>query len=316
MQEVCKYQRIIRDGEVVQPGDIDTVQKFEQLTAGLTLQGKTLLDVGCNCGEMVQLAAERGADAAGIDKNREFIHQARQLNPGLRFSVRTADRATGQWDIVLASALFHYITDYRAFFRRMAQIERETLVMDVWLARGEEVALKWIGRNRFVPTSAGFFTMAAPWFDSIENLGPALSPDSSERWVFRLSDPNPEPINAEIVYGPGGAGKTTYALELVDYEMLQLDSLFHRWYRAKRMSSFLSVAAFVNGVHKRNNPAEILEYHEFHRTYIRKWLERRRGFNVVIEGYDMCWESYRRMVMDILQELGWSKISTREMQAR
>lgn len=305
----CKYQRMVRGSGIIQPGDIDTQTKFADLTAGITLNGKTLLDVGCNCGEMCRLAAEKGAKPTGIDIHRDYVHQARQLHPGLRFSVRSAETVAGKYDIVVASAVFHYIGDARAFFARMAQVVREVLLMDVWLIPAEGAVLTLSSRGQFVPNAAAFRAMAKPWFDNLENKGRTLSPDDSQRWVYHLREPKPIPPKAVLVYGPGGSGKTTYAKELLDHAVLELDRIFINWYRAKRLSCFLSVASFVDALYARNDPDEIATYMQFHRNYLLHWLGRRAGFDVVIEGYDMIHGAYRRMVVDVLHDAGWSNVS-------
>ena len=207
----CKYQRMIRGNEVVQRGDIDTQTKFVNLMVGIDLKGKTILDVGCNCGEMCSLAADYGAKPLGIDSNRDYIHQARELHPDLNFAVRSAENAVGKYDVVIASALFHYVGDYRAFFARMTQVVRDVLIMDVWLIPAEGTVLTLSSRGHFIPNEAAFRVMAAPWFSSVENKWRTLSPDNSERWVFHLREPKPIPPKAVLVYGQGGTGKTTYA---------------------------------------------------------------------------------------------------------
>ncbi len=309
--QTCKYQRIVRDGEVVQPGDIDTQAKFADLVQGLDLEGKTVLDVGCNCGEMCRLAAERGAKPEGIDKDRNYIHQARQLHPDLRFSVRSAEMATGRYDVVLASAMFHYVGDYRAFFAQMARVTRGVLVMDVWLmpGGGPVPMLVYGARDRFIPTSSAFKAMASRWFGDIVNTGRTLSPDSSERWVLRLRDPKPIQPKAVLVYGAGGAGKTTYARELLGYQHLQLDQIFVDWYRAKRPSAPFSVKDFVDGLYSRSDLGELAEYMRFHRAYLQRWLRRKVSLDVVIDGYDMKHKNYRAMVLNVLCGLGWSDVS-------
>ncbi len=299
----------MRDGAVVQPGDINTDVKFLQLMMGVELKGKTLLDVGCNCGEMCRLAGERAAKPAGIDINRDYIHQARGLHPNLSFSVRSAEKATGKYDVVLASAVFHYVGDHRAFFSRMARVVRDVLVMDVWLIPSEGTKLTFSHRGSFIPNEAAFRAMADPWFGDIENKGAALSPDRSERWIFHLRKPRPEPPQAILIYGKSGAGKTTYAKELLDFEVLQLDAVFIEWFRATRMNGLLSVSDFVDAVNERNDPDEMEKYHDFHRGYLQRWLKARVGFDVVIEGYDMCWKPYRQMVADSLHEMGWPDVS-------
>ncbi len=302
----CKYQRIVRNGRVVQPGDIDTPAKFRQLMDGIDIEGKSFLDVGCNCGEMCRLAKEAGAkQTLGIDTNRDYVHQARELSPGLTFHVDNAHHARGAFDVVLASAMLHYVGDYRRFFQRMARVTNEVLTLDAWLTDRADACFVLTKRGMFIPSEAALRAVAVKWFGVVENRGPALSPDASKRSIFHLRKPRPALPRAVLIYGQGGSGKTTHATELLEHEHLQLDQVFISWYRAKRMSSFLSVAGFVDTLYKRGEPEEIEAYFTFHRGYLRRWLGRKVGCDVVVEGYDMIREPYRQMVVGVLRELGW-----------
>lgn len=318
----CKYQRMIRDGKVTQRGDIDTHAKFASLMAGIPLKGKTVLDVGCNCGEMCRLATDQGARTMGIDSNRVFIEQARQLHPKLPFQVKSAAMATGKYDVAIASAMFHHSKDHHcAFFARMARVVREVLVMDVWLIPGAGPATltytQYTGgqskSGAFIPNKAAFRVMSNPWFGSVEEKGIALSPDDSQRWIYHLRKPKPAPLKAVIIYGRGGAGKSTYAKELLDHAVLQLDHVFIQWYRAKlptwKPQMLFSVEKFVDDVYYCGDADKMADYQRFYREAILHWLRSRVGSDVVIEGYDMVYERSRHMVIDVLHEAGWPEVS-------
>jgi SAM-dependent methyltransferase len=310
----CKYQRIVRGSKQIQPGDIDTIAKFRQLTKGIELAGKSLLDVGCNCGEMCRLAMEMGAlTTLGIDSHRDYILQARKLNPELKFTVSDAGRAKGRFDVVLASALLHYIRDYYGFFSRMARVTKEILVLDAWLSDHWESVFTATKRGLFIPSEAALREIAEKWFGVIEHRGPALSPDGSKRFIFHLREPKPKSQRALLIYGPGGSGKTTLATEMLDYEHLQLDTIFIAWRRGVQPSTHMSVSGFVDETWRRG---EVEAYLRFHEEYLRRWLGRKQTMDIVIEGYDMVYVDYRSMVQQILRESGWPDVEEIELPRR
>src|SRR3990167_4908494 len=122
MNMLNPYQKIIKDGVEIQAGDMDTPLKFQHLIRGVDLKGKRILDAGCNLGMMCQLAMEHGAvDALGIDINLDYIEQARGLFPGLRFLCLPVEQLYGSYDIIIASALLHYVKDLDAVLKTFAR---------------------------------------------------------------------------------------------------------------------------------------------------------------------------------------------------
>lgn len=67
------------------PVDLAMVKAF----AGLIAKGenKRVIDVGCGTGATTAMLDSAGVEASGIDLSVNMIAQARQLNPGLQFSV-------------------------------------------------------------------------------------------------------------------------------------------------------------------------------------------------------------------------------------
>jgi SAM-dependent methyltransferase len=307
--QTCKYQRIVSIG---QNGDIDTPAKFAQLTEGIDLADKSFLDVGCNCGEMCRLAAAGGAARTlGIDINRDYIQQARALHPGRPFTVQTAYKVGGEFDVVLASAVLHYLADYNRFFAQMARVCKEVLTLDIWLNRRTDPCFVLTSRGLFIPNEAALRAVAEKWFGVVEKRGRALSPDASERHIFHMREPKPKPAQALLLYGPSGSGKTTRARDMLDYEHLQLDLIFIQWRKTVDPSKILSVSDFVDGVWK----SELVDsYLGFHAKYLRHWLNSRRNLDVVIEGYDLNYSDYRSMVREILRDSGWLEADIEEVQ--
>jgi 2-polyprenyl-3-methyl-5-hydroxy-6-metoxy-1,4-benzoquinol methylase len=80
-------------------------------------EGKTWLDVGCGPGLVARLAAARGYDARGVDRDRHMVDAARRNagRTGARYDVADLDSATRttQVDVVSAASLLVVLPDAR-----------------------------------------------------------------------------------------------------------------------------------------------------------------------------------------------------------
>ena len=100
------------------PWDIGRPQPaFVELARAGKLQGQ-VLDVGCGTGEQTLLAAQRGAEATGVDIARRAIQRARikAEERGIRAAFETADalhldRLGRLFDVVIDSGVFHVFDD-------------------------------------------------------------------------------------------------------------------------------------------------------------------------------------------------------------
>lgn len=307
----------------IQKGSLDTHLKFRQLVRDYDFTGKRVLDVGCNLGEMCRLAVERGASfARGIDCNRQYIAEARELTPQkhIAFDVQRSEHASGNWDLVIASAVLHHaglnLDQTLLQFSRIAPLT----VCDVLLSNepnGSKPEFHYNAtRELFVPNRSAWLLVASRYFGSVLEFGGAVSPDNSYRQVFWLSQPKPNPAKAVLVYGDGGVGKTSYAKELAlgeSYEHLQLDQIFVEWRIVKEPSELMSVCGFVDQVWSEASPDRRRDrlhrqqiYLNYHEQYIHRWLNARVNRDVVIEGYDPKYPVYRAMLEKCFQQLGWT----------
>ncbi len=307
------YQKIIRD-KVIQEGHIDTHAKFKQLVVGIDLKNKRVLDIGCNLGEMCKLLKDNGAIPTGIDKERDYIIDAKRLNPDIGFFVKDVMRIYGNYDIAILSGTLHYLTDYISFFEKMSITLNEALLLDVWLSdENIKPAFYLSHRNSFIPNKLAFEIIAKRYFEIVEEKGKALSPDSSNRIIYHLKKPIKKEPKALLIYGGGSTGKTTLAGELINYELFSLDDIFIWWLTAHKTkeTAEMSIVNFV----KKAMKSEILkkEYLDFHYDWLCKRLSQKKGYNVLIEGYDMINREYRDMVIKCLKELGWNNIEEKEL---
>jgi SAM-dependent methyltransferase len=89
---------------------LDLVKKYVQLS------GKRILDIGCGIGMYAQKFKEEGAEVWGIDIDEENIKEARQLNPGINFSVGLAEKlpfADNFFDAVFLHEVLEHVSDDR-----------------------------------------------------------------------------------------------------------------------------------------------------------------------------------------------------------
>ena len=297
------YQRI--PGK--QEGHIDTAAKFEQMVDGIDLDGLTVLDVGCNLGEMSRMAAARGAKVKGIDLDAEYIHDARLLTNGDNptFDVQDGYRATGHYDLAVVSACFHYFQDPARLLRQLARVADRVRV-DVWVNSFDKQAL--CERGLVILPQSAFRLIAARHFGSVlmgwdENR--VLAPDDSTRYLFDLSDPTPTPPHATLIYGPADTGKTTRGKELAagGYEHLQLDAVFVEWQiiQGRAAWSVSDETEMLRG-------HQWAEYLAHARTYLRRWIAARQGLDLVIEGYEAVDSTYRAVVLEELALYGYRDV--------
>ncbi len=301
------YQRI----PGIQVGHIDTSKKFKELVAGIELEGLSVLDVGCNLGEMSRLAVACGAKSVrGIDERIDYIRDAGRLTaqifsaPKLHqfvgrtsFVVQDGYRVTGKYDLAIVSAAFHYFADPRRLLAQLARVAKVVRI-DVWIADVEavnEAALIQTPRGLLIPACPAYFELelATRW-GSVENLGPALSPDDSTRIVYELSDPLPVAARARLIYGGGGTGKSTRARELANlgWAHYQLDQAFLDW-RMTHMKEWWSIPWVEAAL--RGELAE--NYRSFVAGRVERFARNNYGLDLVVEGYSAIDDELRAAVV-------------------
>ncbi len=128
--------------------------------AGGSLDGLSVLDVGCNCGGFSFLAKRYGAArAVGFDVRPELIAQARLLNSafgydGLEFVCAdvggfASEHPGERFDIVLLMGILYHFANPIAVFRQIADLAARHVVIDSHVhhstdSRREEMPLWWM----------------------------------------------------------------------------------------------------------------------------------------------------------------------------
>jgi SAM-dependent methyltransferase len=130
---------------------------FEPLVTlcGGTLQGKRVLDLGCNAGYWSLCAVEAGCDfVLGIDgrqmhvEQANFVFRVKNVAPS-RYQFRCAtvydaldDEVAGSFDIVLCLGLLYHINKHINLFEKISQVNSDLLLIDTVLSMYSGSALE------------------------------------------------------------------------------------------------------------------------------------------------------------------------------
>lgn len=298
------YQRIVKDGVVIQEGSIDTEVKFSELAQGIDFTNKTVLDVGCNTGMLGYLALKRGASqVTGIDSDRNTINRARSIFPEISFRCEQAEDVYGNYDIIIASGMLHYISNLDELFGYFARCSK-LVICDIWLHPSQVPIFALTSRGIYIPSKPAFFSIVQKHFSTIEEKGPTISPDSSARTVFHLSNPTPSVPEAILISGPGGTGKTTLAQTFFKHKHLMTDNISAA-YRISmtRDGNNLFSAAYYSGLVRGHY---IDKYLLFFLNTLSAWLSGCINRDIVLEGYELCFYDFKLRAADLIRRSGWT----------
>ncbi|MFA5037770.1 MAG: hypothetical protein WC479_11420, partial [Candidatus Izemoplasmatales bacterium] len=151
-------------------------------------------------------------------------------------------------------------------------------------------------RGIYIPSMSAFMHIASKYFSTIDLIGPSPSPDDSKRFIYHLSNPLPNPPSAVIIYGIGDSGKSTLSRTYFNHSILRTDDIFFAWKEA-HIHLMLSISFFSDMLRAKY----LSNYLEFCTKEITNWLMPRLNHDIVIEGYDLCYEDYRTNVIDLLK---------------
>jgi len=311
-----EYQRFVIDGKEICSGQLDTLKKFEQMTQGIDLTDKRVLDIGCRRGAMCYYAWRAGAAGAlGLDLHREIRKEAERIKEEyypeapVFFDVCRASRISGQYDVILASALFHWLEDADIALRQIARVLEPDGVfsLDVWVTDSAKDSPPTYtprpghaGRIHWIPNQRAVRLHLSQFFEKIQFGGIAVAPNDTNRRLIQCRGPKSFPTQAMLIFGDPGAGKTTMAFGLEygrGFNRLSLDDVFHTWYfhapKDVRDNGRLKEASF--------KPYEL--------EAVESWASALRNTDIVIEGGRIR-DRYnqRDKVVAILQKLGWENI--------
>ena len=216
-----------------QAGDSRSFEKLAALYLPV-LQGKSVLDVGCNAGFFCGWAAFQGATRVrGIDSNPAFIEEARLWFEECSFAcIQWEDLDLEQYDLILCLSAIHYANDQKYLLDMLMSRLKPggLLVLELGVAPGEAdefVSVKRSIDTRLFPTKAKLHSMLAPYAfkyirRSVEQVG-----DPLPRHVYHVYNTMP----LAVLFMDGHySGKTRTAAAIIKPELKRLsgDAIYQR----------------------------------------------------------------------------------------
>lgn len=104
--------------------------------------GDNLLDLGCGLGQVLEMAAERGATVSGVDPSPSMVRRARRRVPKARVELGSAEDIPfpdATFTHVLALATFHHWVDRDTGLSeaiRVLEPGGRLMIVEKWLAQG------------------------------------------------------------------------------------------------------------------------------------------------------------------------------------
>ena len=207
-----------------QSGDSNSFNKLAALYLP-DISGKTVLDVGCNLGFFCGYAAFQGAaSVVGIDKNPEFIAQAKNFFPQCSFYCQDWQSLDGQYDIILFLSALHYAEDQKEIldFLMSHLTPNGLLVLELGIAPGSEdqfVAVKRSIDTRFFPTQTKFAAMTQNYVYKCIGHSVQQAGDPIPRFVYHLRHKLPTAI---LLMDEHYSGKSTIAEAFFNEKILRI----------------------------------------------------------------------------------------------
>jgi SAM-dependent methyltransferase len=88
------------------------------------VKGKKILDYGCGSGLYAKILSKHGAIVKGFDISSEMIKFAKQENPSLDLRIGSGYKIPfkEKFDIILASLVFGYMSDWKILFGELSRV--------------------------------------------------------------------------------------------------------------------------------------------------------------------------------------------------
>jgi len=224
-------------------GMVDSNHRLERLKLPQRLDGKSVLDIGCNEGFFCGIAASLGASRIiGIDNNPEVIDFARMRykDPAIEFRTQTwRELSCGAFDLVLWTSAMHYELDPLYILRQISQqLNNDAVfVLECGIASGvhgkEMVPVQRHDGTFWYPTMALLEDHLLSDFDfRMVSHGELVGLDPVPRYVYHCKRRKPILI---LLRGKPYAGKSTAArvLRPSATKIIGLDTFTYRILTAK-----------------------------------------------------------------------------------
>ena len=216
-----------------QAGDSRSFEKLAALYLPM-LQGKSVLDVGCNAGFFCGWAAFQGAARVrGIDSNPAFIDQAKLWFEDCAFACMSwEDLGPEKYDLILCLSAIHYAKDQQNLLDLlMSRLNPGGLLaLELGVAPGEAAEFVPVKRSidtRFFPTKTKLHAMLAPY--TFKYIGPSVGQagDPLPRYVYHVCNALPLAV---LFLDEHYTGKTRTAAAMIKPEIPRLsgDGIYRR----------------------------------------------------------------------------------------
>lgn len=123
--------------------------------------GDSVLDIGCNDGELVNYLNSIGKSAVGIDIDEKLISEAKNKYPRIEFKVASAESipyGNDSFDTCVAWNVLEHLEDDRAGFNEMMRVARKNVILTV--PREDEISIpsSVTYRHYIDPTHRRYYT--------------------------------------------------------------------------------------------------------------------------------------------------------------
>jgi SAM-dependent methyltransferase len=201
------------------PGASQSEKKLDAIRLPRNLEGKSVLDLGCNEGFFSAEAQRRGAArVVGIDVRPEFIEKARARSPGIDFRTQSWDELPeGKFDVALLLSSLHYERHPRLLLSRIHDILSDDgiLILECGVIRAPGTETRWIQRKVGAVQYPTWDMLLHRYLESysVRHMGRSVDQagDPIPRHVFHCRRHRPIVL---LIGGSGDSGKTELAREL------------------------------------------------------------------------------------------------------
>ena len=232
------------------------------------LQGKSVLDVGCNEGYFCGWAAfQKAALVHGIDREPRFIEQARGWFPKCTFFRKDwTELGPRKYDVILCLSAMHYAADQEALIRLlMSRLEPGgVLVLEIGVAEGDRDEFVPIKRSickkdddtRFFPTFAKVHSMLDAYAFKYMGQSVMQRGDPLPRHVFHVQHKRPLAV---LFLDAHYSGKSSVSKSLLRQDIPKIygESVYHDIHDGKIAASdeLKSHITYVEGTQHMMPPA-------------------------------------------------------------
>lgn len=122
------------------------LEHFKSL--GLSVSGKSVIDIGCGVGHLSQVLEEMGADVTCVDGRAENIARIHELYPQRKALVVDVETDKlpdlGTFDVVFCYGLLYHLADPLGFIRRTAAMCGDWLILETCILDSESPAVRLV----------------------------------------------------------------------------------------------------------------------------------------------------------------------------